>query len=302
MFDYCYSVFPKQDRTSHLRVTLDRSKTPEFHLKGLKPLELVDMTSNQLEEVRQDIKLAVLVLGSIEQHGPNTALETDLAMALEMTRMLSSRMYPQVLVMPPIPWGMSAYHMDFPGTITLRPETILALLRNLYESIRSWGIECLLIANFHSGNESIINTAVQQLSYEYKPKFLGAIELPVLEPDNIEAQMQHSEFVGHGCEIETSELMYVRPDLVRVEEISEGSIHNDEMNYRRGARSKGLRTNWSFKSITENGALGDARTASYEAGRSMVDAMVDSYEELVRQIINTHNPSPAQLENSKDNN
>ncbi len=279
-----------------------RSKTPEYHLKGLKPLELVSMTSTQFDEVKQDIKLAILVLGSIEQHGPNTALETDLAMALEMTRMLSSRMYPQVLVMPPIPWGMSAYHMDFPGTITLRPETILALLRNLYESINNWGIECLLIANFHSGNESIISTAVQQLSYEYNPKFLGAIDLPELEPDNIEAQMLHSEFVGHGCEIETSELMYVRPDLVRVEEISEGSIQNDEITYRRSARSKGLRTNWSFKSITKNGALGDARAASYEAGRSMVDAMVDSYEEIAQQIIITHNPSPQKSQSSKDNN
>lgn len=258
---------------------------PEFHLGGQPTLELEELTLPELRAILPEVKLAVITLGSIEQHGPNTALETDLAMAHEMARMASARLYPRLLIVPPIPWGMSAYHMDFPGSMTLRPETVLDVLRDIFGSLRHHGIENWLITNFHSGNEGIISVAVQALGAELKPNFLGSVSLAQLEPDNIEAQVRRSRVVGHGCEVETAELMYVRPDLVRVEDVAPGALRTEQIRRRRRFFGNGVRVTWSFADGTSNGALGDSRHASYEGGQNLVEGMMDEFIGILNEIM-----------------
>ncbi|HJN40160.1 MAG TPA: creatininase family protein [Chloroflexota bacterium] len=260
-------------------------KAPEFHLGGLSPLELETLTLPELRAVLPEVQLAVVTLGSIEQHGPNTALETDLAMAHEMARMASARLYPKLLVVPPIPWGMSDYHMDFPGTLSLRPETVLDVLRDIFGSLRQHGIENWLITNFHSGNEGIINVAVQALGTEMKPNFLGSVSLAQLEPDNIEAQVRRSPVVGHGCEVETAELMYIRPDLVRMEDVVAGGLRTEHIDRRRKFFGSGVRVTWSFADGTSNGALGDSRHASYEGGKNLVEGMMGEFMDILDEIM-----------------
>jgi creatinine amidohydrolase len=260
-------------------------KTPEFHLGGLQPLELEKLTLPELREVLPEVKLAVLTLGSIEQHGPNTALETDLAMAHEMARMASARLYPHILILPPIPWGMSAYHMDFPGSMTLRPETVLDTMRDIFRSLQQHGLNNWLITNFHSGNEGIISVAVQAIGAELTPDFFGAVSLALLEPDDIEAQVRKTRIVGHACEVETAELMYVRPDLVRSEDVAAGDLLHEHIDRRRRFFGSGVRLSWSFAEGTRNGALGDSRYASYEGGQNLVEGMMDEFMDILNQII-----------------
>ena len=259
-------------------------KAPEFHLGGLKPLELEKLTLPELREVLPEVKLAILTLGSIEQHGPNTALETDLAMAHEMARMASARLYPQLLILPPIPWGMSAYHMDFRGSMTLRPETVLDIMRDIFRSLQRHGLNNWLITNFHSGNEGIISVAVQAIGAELNPDFFASVSLAQLEPDNIEAQVRKTRVVGHGCEVETAELMYVRPDLVRYEDVAAGDLLHEQIDRRRKFFGSGVRLSWSFADGTRNGALGDSRYASYEGGQNLVEGMMDEFMDILDQI------------------
>ncbi len=258
---------------------------PEFHLGGLRPLELEKLTLPELREVLPEVRLAVLTLGSIEQHGPNTALETDLAMAHEMSRIASARLYPRLLIVPPIPWGMSAYHMDFPGSVNLRPETVLDIMRDIFRSLQHHGLNNWLITNFHSGNEGIVSVAVQAIGAELKPDFFGSVSLAQLEPDNIEAQVRKTRLVGHGCEVETSELMYVRPDLVRFEDVAPGDLIDEQIGRRRRFFGSGVRLSWSFADGTRNGALGDSRFASYEGGQNLVEGMMDEFMDILDQII-----------------
>lgn len=274
-------------------------KTPEFHLGGLKPLELEKLTLPELEEVLPKVKLAIVTLGSIEQHGPNTALETDLAMAYEMSRMASARLYPQILIIPAIPWGMSAYHMDFPGSISMRPETVLDTLRDVFGSLQKMGVDNWMITNFHSGNEGIISVAVQAIGAELKPNFLGSVSLAQLEPDNIERQVRKTEIVGHGCEVETAELMYVRPDLVCVDDIEAGKLRQENIGRRRRFFGNGIRLSWSFADGTDNGALGDSRFASFEGGQNLVEGMMDEFMDILHQLIEHWIDSPGGISSNK---
>ena len=73
--------------------------------------------------------LVLLPLGAVEQHGPHLPLDTDSVTAFTVCARAAERVreFP-VLVLPPIWWGLSPYWMQFPGTLTLAPETLIALI------------------------------------------------------------------------------------------------------------------------------------------------------------------------------
>jgi len=260
-------------------------KTPEFAYGGLRPLLLGELSWPELKELLPEIRLVIQTVGSLEQHGPNTALETDTAIAYEISKIASARLWPKLLVAPPLHWGFAPYHMGFPGTITLRPETVFAVLAEMFGSFKRHGLNRWLITNFHSGNEAMLGLAVQTLADRLSPDFLGTCSLYHLEPDEIEAQIKKTELVGHGCEVETSELMYLRPDLVKIHAVAPGMTQRDEVSMRRRLWSRGVRVAWTFDRGTYNGALGDSRLASYEGGKAMVDAIIDEFVEILTEGI-----------------
>ena len=253
------------------------------------PLLLSELSSPELASLLPEIALVIQPVGSLEQHGPNTALETDTAVAYEMSKMASVRLWPKVLVAPPLPWGFAPYHMGFPGTITMQPETVMCVLRDVLRSLQRHGLNRWLLTNFHTGNEGLLGMAVQLLSRELSPDFLGSCSLYSLEPDEIEAQIKKSEFVGHGCEVETSQLMYLRPDLVKIHTLAPGAKIEEEGDRRRTFWNRGVRVSWDFDRRSHNGVLGDSRHASYEAGESMVEAVLDDFEDVLNDIVATWN-------------
>src|SRR5438034_777691 len=79
-------------------------------------LVLADLSWPEVREIKDQVDLVLLPIGSIEQHGPNLALRMDSSSAFEFCRHASMRMAPRLLVAPAIPWGVSLHHMHFPGT------------------------------------------------------------------------------------------------------------------------------------------------------------------------------------------
>lgn len=249
------------------------------------PLLLTELSSPELARLLPEIQLVIQPVGSLEQHGPNTALETDTAVAFELSKLASARLWPKVIVAPSIPWGFAPYHMSFPGTITMQPETVNKVLCDIFLSFQRHGLNRWLITNFHTGNEGMLGMAVQLLSRELNPDFLGSCSLYSLEPDQIEEQIKKSEFVGHGCEVETSELMYLRPDLVKIHTLAPAMSDGEAVKFRRKLWQRGVGIAWDFGRASSNGALGDSRQASYESGQAMVGAVLDEFEEVLRDIL-----------------
>ena len=89
------------------------------------------LTHRSWPEVRsalETVRLAIRPTGSCEQHGPNMTLETDAAICSALTERLAQRLYLWALLAPLVPWGISAHHMSFPGTITLISPMIFAVV------------------------------------------------------------------------------------------------------------------------------------------------------------------------------
>ena len=97
------------------------------------------MTWPELAAELEHIKVALVPVGSCEQHGPNTTFATDAARAEAYAERLAERCGNKVVVFPCVNYGLSLHHMDFPGTVTLRVKTMMSCWRISVLRLRSMG-------------------------------------------------------------------------------------------------------------------------------------------------------------------
>jgi creatinine amidohydrolase len=245
-----------------------------------------EMTWPELEAELSNIKVALVPVGSCEQHGPNTTFTTDAVRAYKFAKLVAERMGNKVVVFPPVNYGLSLHHMDFPGTVTLRVETLMHLLEDIAISIRAHGIEKTLFLNAHGGNYPALDGAIIDLKQMHGINaYWSAIGSEIAINSSLEGSIKmelDGHVIGHACEVETSHCMYLAPEIVR--EVRQPSEMQDSM-YTRGTMIKGSAP-WSWKyDVTLNGALGDARKASIEFGKQMTDLTLDYIEKLINEII-----------------
>jgi len=241
-----------------------------------KNLILSELSLNELKKYEHDIKLAIIPVGSTEQHGPNMVFSTDSYLAYELSKKLGKHLFPKVIVCPPIQFGNSYHHMDFIGSITLRPETFIQTIMDITESLKKHQIEQVLLLNGHGGNRHALGVAASKIKFELglKVAWIG----PDLGEDIIEKESGFA-IRGHSCEAEVSMALYLAPYLVKKEKLSRSILKNSL--YKR--RNWWRQVPWSFSEITENGALGDATLASFELGEKISRHVLKKYKEFINE-------------------
>lgn len=122
------------------------------------------LTWPQVEAYLATSKAAILPIGSTEQHGPTGLIGTDALCAEAIALRVGERL--GTLVAPTIAVGMAQHHMDFPGSMTLRPSTLLAVVRDCLLSLVRHGFERVLVVNGHGGNVATVNAAFAEAQME----------------------------------------------------------------------------------------------------------------------------------------
>jgi creatinine amidohydrolase len=245
----------------------------------MEALIIEQMTWPELDAELKNIQIALVPVGSCEQHGPNTTFATDTGRAYAYSKLLAKRLGNKAVVFPPVDYGLSLHHMDFPGTVTLRVETMLHLLEDIAVSISKHNIKKILFLNAHGGNFPALDGVIIKLKQEHS---IDAYWSAIGSEISLGGLEGLPKLIGHACEVETSSCLYLCPELVR-DHREPSQMQNSMLTRDSFVKGNGA---WSWKyDASLNGALGDARKATVEIGRKMTEASLDYMEKLVYEIL-----------------
>lgn len=181
-----------------------------------------DMTWAEVAEYLETNDMVIIPIGAIEQHGPQGPLGTDFLNGTERAKLVAQ--YTDVLVAPIMNVGNSPYHLDFPGTISVSPETLQQVYFEAVQSMIGQGFKRFLLLNAHGGNSATTSYIVDRINQE-TPGIavnLGTAVRPFLETDKL-AKRNH--FDRHGGVNETSRSLYLQPNLVDLERAKKTKLH-----------------------------------------------------------------------------
>lgn len=217
----------------------------------------------------------VVAVAAVEQHGPHLPLLVDAVrgdrLAVEVARRLGDS-----LVAPTIRVGCSEHHMAFPGTLSLRPSTLAAVCTDYCVSLARHGFRRICLIPSHGGNfgplrdmRAALNEAVgPECRVQAYTDLNGFLDVWIAAVD--EAGGSPDRVGGHADIAESSEMLVLRPDLVRVPSAEAGYLGGIgdaffERIFREG-----------FRSVTPNGVLGDARGMSRDIGERCLARSADA--------------------------
>ena len=221
-------------------------------------------------------RTAIVSVGSIEQHGPHLPLNMDTLDGDTLSRRVAAELG-DALAAPTIRPGCSGHHMEFPGTITVPPETLMNTVRAYCRSLDEHGFEHIVLIPTHGGNFAPVKTVVPKIAREIGASVISLADLDehmeLLNEGLSEAGVAYDQDVIHAGAAETAIVLAIDEGLVRTEALEpghEGDISPAEL------LSEG------FKSITRNGVLGDPREATAEAGEHIIEKVTTAYADQIR--------------------
>ncbi len=229
----------------------------------------------------QEVDVALLPVGAIEQHGPHLPLDCDAFDAEYMARKVAEGCTtPRPVVLPLIPYGVSYHHEDFSGTISINPETLSQMVYDVGMSAVRHGITKLVIINGHGGNGPALHFAAQMINRD--SHIFTCVDTGETSDPDIYAMAETPNDV-HSGEIETSTTLATRPHLVRLKKVKKfiprfSSRYLDFTN----KRSVGWYAHTS--KISPTGVLGDPTKGNREKGEKMWAVMIKHLVEFVEDL------------------
>jgi len=236
----------------------------------------------EMKQLDRANTVVILPTGSMEQHGPHLPLQVDHFIANRLAEDLEKRM-PEVLILPPVWAGASAHHMDFPGTITLRPRVFIDLLREICGCLRHHGFRRIVLLNGHGGNRSSLEVLAQELYTDYGFS-VNVIVYWDLVPDLVKSlKKSKSKGMGHSGELETSLMLYLAPHLVKLSEVPAG-FRSDHLPRKTFTSGEGVKRYMNIKEYSEIGVDGFPGAASKEDGERFYNEALTALERVIGEL------------------
>lgn len=168
---------------------------------------MVEMTWQEVGNEAKEKSLVLLPVGIIEEHGPHMDLSPDVYCAYLFCKLLKKKLNTKDLrsiIAPPLYWGVGKDTHKFPGTFSVRPETMKSLLIDIYTSLDLWGFRNVFIVNSHGDHTHLdmIESSIQEVekSLSIKVYSLGSlhmeVENPPLFPEQREDRFQPDYHAG----------------------------------------------------------------------------------------------------------
>ncbi len=246
-------------------------------MKNIRPYVLAETNWKSIKD--ESFKVAVLPWGATEAHNYHLPYATD-NMQAEGISIAAAKIAwekkAKVIVLPTIPFGVNTGQMDVTLCMNMNPSTQYAILRDVVQVLDGHHINKLVIVNSHGGNN--FKQIIRELSIEYPNVFVCSINWWQI----IETAQYFDEPGDHAGEMETSLMMYLKPDLVlSLTEAGDGKAKSFKI--------EGLKKGWAtaqrkWTEVSKDTGVGNPKMATKEKGETffkvVVKIIADFFEEL----------------------
>lgn len=244
-----------------------------------------EMSWREVEAAIKAGAAALVPFGSTEEHGPHAPTGDFMVTDAILERVAQAT---GDVMTPTFPYGYSEYFRHYPGTITLQPETLSAVVWDTLTSVLDQGFRHVILFNGHKGNEPVFQLLIRRLRRE------RGILVPIVSPlgygftPELQRELYGDLELGHGGEPHASEMMYLRPGLVDMSRIGAwgkkpflGIPEPGLNNIRFEGATVGMAIN--MEDITPpTGSSADPRPASADKGQRSVETAVAGITSFVR--------------------
>jgi creatinine amidohydrolase len=237
------------------------------------------LTAPDFAQAVKETGVCIVAFGVVERHSDHLPLGTDFLNGHRIASLAAKRQ--PAVVFPPFYFGQIYEARCFPGTVTLKPTLLIELIQAVLDEIGRNGFTKIILYNAHGGNGHLLPFLAQSTLYEPKPYSLYFYTGNFSEAEELEwSGILETEHHGHACECETSVTLANYPELVKMERVPEepgdaqGRLKEFKGNY------SGI---WWYGDYPEHYA-GDARTASAEKGRKLVELEVKALSRFIAAV------------------
>jgi creatinine amidohydrolase len=256
-----------------------------------KPILWEEMSWKDVDKLAQTMKMAIIPTAACEQHGPHLPLAVDTIDCYEVAKRVSAKT--GVPVVPPLMYGCSQSHGDFPGTLSIRPETMIRMICEIAEWLYRSRIRKILILNGHMWNWGPIYSARENLRYDFP-------DLQVRVLNWWETTHQTMSKLVEDCPVfpsyihaniaETACVLAARPDLVDMKQAVDEDDYETFFEYRMDQYSK-------------SGVVGRGATkATPELGEKLFGMVVEELVSMIQKALNEEKPKQQQQQHNNNNN
>ena len=223
--------------------------------------------------IKKKKQVAVIPIGSIEQHGPHLPVSTDTDIVTEVAKKLSEKK--GYLLLPTITCGVSFEHAPF-FNLSIKESTLRTVLMDLCMSLSDNNIKTIFIINGHHGNQKSINNIDVKLKKLPKNKLKV---FPLSYWHFMKREFDHAGFV------ETSLMMAISKNLKM--KLAKKGLITDKMT-KQEIKKIGKLANQSFPKATKNGTWGDPTKASKSEGKRILDEIIENLGKRCQTCLTGH--------------
>jgi creatinine amidohydrolase len=249
-----------------------------------------DLATTDFAHLDPAATVAVLPVGATEQHGPHLPLAVDHC----LVDGILARALPQlpadcpVLVLPTQTVGYSPEHAAFPGTLTLPVDTVIATWVALGQCVARAGVNKLLLFNAHGGQVSLLDIVARELRVRCNLIVYGCSwwNLPLGDAVNGLFTPDEHRFGVHAGEIESSLMLALRPDTVRMAQASDFASSSRERaaQYPILGNGRSAKLGWAMQDYNRQGAAGNAAGATAAKGEAVLGAAARELALLLQEL------------------
>lgn len=234
-----------------------------------------EMSWKELRKRKETTDTVIIPTGSVEVYGPHMPMGTDGIVASEIAELIAERT--GALVAPTIELGESMALASFPETFPMKRTILEDYLDDLFQMLLKYGFKNFLFITGHAGNVDTVSYLCKKYKELHGEIHCGQIDWWRFTGANSGDVFKYQGYMAHGhaSECGTSVMLYLRPELVHMED----AVCMDKNPGAKGFAD--IIQYGSFSDKTPNGTIGDATVATAEKGKQIVEKCVDKIVEFM---------------------